>query len=148
MDISEKEPLIYDLALDAPIQKVWQAISDKDKMVQWYFPMMEDFKPQVGFVTQFDVVHPESGNHYQHKWTVTEALDQRKLSYEWNYPDYPGNGLLTFELEPNGDKTHLKLTFKALESFEPQKYPELSMANFNEGWTYFTNALADFVNKQ
>lgn len=145
MDATEKQPLVLTRTYDAPVGKVWRALTDKEQMVQWYFPMMEDFRPEVGFTTEFDVVHPESGNHYLHRWTVTEAVHERKIAYEWKYPDYPGNSVVSFELEPEGEKTKLTLTFRVLETFEPKKYPELSIKGFTEGWTHFVDVLGKFV---
>ncbi len=39
----KKEPLIVERTYAAPVQQVWDAITNPDKMRQWYFPM-EGFK--------------------------------------------------------------------------------------------------------
>ena len=36
-------------------ETVWQAITDKDQMRQWFFEEMTDFDPVPGFETQFTV---------------------------------------------------------------------------------------------
>jgi uncharacterized protein YndB with AHSA1/START domain len=41
-------PVIIEVTLNAPAERVWQAITEKDKMKQWYFEVPE-FKPEVGF---------------------------------------------------------------------------------------------------
>ena len=46
------EPVINEVLLNAPVAKVWKAITDKDDMKQWYFDLAE-FKPEVGFEFQF-----------------------------------------------------------------------------------------------
>jgi hypothetical protein len=50
---------------------VWNAITDPDQMRQWYFPMLESFKPEVGFEIQFDV--PHNDKIYQHLWKVNRC---------------------------------------------------------------------------
>jgi len=55
---------------------VWKAITDKDQMKQWYFDTIDDFKPEVGFQTQFKV---RNGNKdYLHIWKVTEVETGKK----------------------------------------------------------------------
>ncbi|NMH28118.1 SRPBCC family protein [Flavobacterium silvaticum] len=146
MHESEKKPLILERIYDSPVSEVWQALTDVSKMKQWYFPMLEDFKPEVGFTTEFTVPHP-NGNQYVHRWTVTEAVPQKTIAYDWKYPDYEGMGNVRYDLEEADGKTKLTLTFRILESFDPDKFPELSMKNFTEGWTYFVKAIEDYLKK-
>ena len=61
----------------------------------------------------------------------------KKISVEWKYGGYPGNSLLSFELDEQGNKTKLILTHEGLETFIPEKHPELAKQNFMEGWTQF-----------
>ena len=42
------EPIILERTLDAPVSKVWKAITDKNEMKQWYFNLA-DFKAEIGF---------------------------------------------------------------------------------------------------
>ncbi len=44
----------------------WQAITDPEQMRQWYFPMLPDFKAEVGFSVEFNV-ECEGGN-FLHQW--------------------------------------------------------------------------------
>jgi len=46
------EPIVIERTFDAPVAKVWKAITDKDAMKQWYFDLPE-FKAEVGFEFQF-----------------------------------------------------------------------------------------------
>ena len=48
----KREMVVVEELIDAPVEKVWQAITDKDKMKKWYFDL-EEFKPEVGFEFQF-----------------------------------------------------------------------------------------------
>ncbi len=39
------KPLVFERTLNAPVNAVWEAITDKDKMKQWYFDLAA-FKPE------------------------------------------------------------------------------------------------------
>ena len=129
--------------LDAPIGKVWHALTDVGAMRQWYFPMLEDFRPRVGFETEFVVSH--NGKDFPHIWKVTEAQPKKVIAYDWRFGGYPGNSNLRFTLIPDGDKTELKLEHVNLSSFEPQKHPELSAGNFKMGWEQLLAGLVKFL---
>ena len=59
----KNEPVVVERMLDAPIERVWQAITDKDQMKQWYFDLPE-FKPVVG--TEFSFEGGPPGKVYIH----------------------------------------------------------------------------------
>ena len=141
------EPLVIEQTFDAPIWPVWNAITDKDEMRQWYFDLKE-FKAEIGFQTQFDV--DNNGVAYTHIWRVTEVVPLKKISYEWKYGGYPGNSLVSFELFAKGNKTGIKLTHERLDTFLPAVNPALAKENFIQGWTRFIGTnLKEFVeNKQ
>ncbi|SCY65607.1 SRPBCC family protein [Flavobacterium caeni] len=128
---------------DAPVEKVWRALTEPDQLKQWFFPMMADFKPAVGFTTQWDVTH--NGRLYPHKIVVTEAIPNKRIAYTWQYVGYPGNSVVCFALEPLGDQTQLTLTHTITESFESERYPDFSNENFKQGWTHFVGSLQNFV---
>ena len=143
----KKQTVTLDRTFDAPVEKVWQALTDISKMREWYFPMLEDFKPEVGFTTEFNVV--KDGKDYLHIWKVVEVIPNKKISYEWRYGGFPGNSLLTFELTSIDGKTRLVLTHDHLESFEGDIHPALAPSNFLQGWTYFMNiGLPEWIGKQ
>ena len=48
----KNEPFVIERTFNAPIEKVQNAITDKDEMTQWYFDI-KTFKPEVGFEFQF-----------------------------------------------------------------------------------------------
>lgn len=144
---SEKEALIFKKYLNATADKIWGALTDPEAMRQWYFPMLPGFKPEIGFEVRFDVVHPESGKTYPHLWTITEAKAGKRLAYDWKYVGYPGLGNVSFLLEQEGNLTLLTLEFKVLRTFNPEKYPELSTANYTEGWKQILKSLQEFIKK-
>jgi len=141
------EPLVIERTYNAPIKRVWEAITDLEKMKQWYFSTLTEFEPEIGFETIVDVKH--NGKILPHIWKVTDVIPGKKISYEWKFGGYHGNSLLTMELFAIDEKTRIVLTHAGLESFEGDKYPEFAKSNFVEGWTYFIGkALKEFVEQQ
>ena len=139
----ENEPFIIERTYNAPIFKVWKAITEKDEMKKWYFDLTE-FKTEVGFEFQF-VGGPEDGKQYLHVCKITEVIKEKKLAYSWRYDGYEGNSFVTFELFEEGTKTRLKLTHASLETF-PNNNPDFAKKNFAEGWTHIIGtALKEFV---
>lgn len=126
----KNEPLVLERTFNAPVDKVWKAITDKDSMKQWYFDL-EEFRPEVGF--EFRFTGGAEDKPYLHLCKVTEVIEGRKLTYSWRYDGYAGNSFVTFELFPEGDKTRLKLTHTGLETF-PADNPDLRKENFVAGW--------------
>jgi uncharacterized protein YndB with AHSA1/START domain len=144
-ELIEESPVVIERIFNAPAPTVWQAITDLHHMKQWYFPMLESFKPEVGFETSFNVSH--GGNNFLHIWKVTEVVPGKKIAYSWKYGGYPGGSVVTFELFPEGNQTKLRLTHEGLENFAPDTHPELARPNFIQGWTHFSTALQNYVEK-
>jgi len=137
------EPFVIERTYNAPIDKVWQAITDKDKMKEWYFDL-EKFKPEVGFEFQFTGGTEE--NKFLHLCKITEVIPGKKLTHSWRYDGYPGESFVTFELFDEGNKTKLKLTHAGLETF-PSK-PDFAKSNFEAGWTdIIGRSLLEYLDK-
>ena len=124
-------PLVVERVFNAPIEKVWKAITEKEEMKQWYFDLAE-FKAEVGFEFRFYGGPPEK--QYLHLCKVTEVVPGNKLTYSWRYDGYEGNSFVTFELFAEGKTTRVKLTHAGLETF-PKENPDFARKNFAEGWT-------------
>jgi uncharacterized protein YndB with AHSA1/START domain len=143
-ETQSSEAVILERTLNAPVAKVWKALTDVDQMRQWYFDLKE-FKPQVGFEFEFVVEH--EGNTYHHLCRVTEVIPQQKIAYTWRYKGEPGNSLVTFELFAEGDKTRLKLRHSGIETFP--KTPAYARKNFETGWTAILDSeLKQFVEQK
>ena len=137
------EPLIVERTLNAPVARVWQALTDVNQMRDWYFDLKE-FKPEIGF--EFDFIVEHEGMKYHHLCKVTEVMPQRKIAYTWRYQGEEGNSLVTFELFADENKTRLRLTHEGLETFP--KTPAYARKNFEAGWTSITSELQKFVERK
>ena len=139
----KNKELIIERLLNAPIEQVWKAITEKDLKKQWYFDL-EEFKPEVGFKFQF-TGGPSPEKQYLHLCEITQVVPNQKISYTWRYDGYEGNSLVSFELFEEGNKTLLKLTHSGLETFLKTN-PDLAIHNFEEGWNSILNVgLKDFL---
>src|ERR1700712_5155833 len=138
------EPFIIERIVNAPIEKVWKAITNKDDMKQWYFEIA-DFKAEVGFEFEF-----EGGTEactYLHKCRVTEVIPLKKLTHSWRYDGYEGNSFVTWELFAEGDKTRIKLTHEGLETFPP--LADFARTNFEMGWNHIVGkSIIEFLEKE
>ena len=124
------EAVMIERTFNAPVARVWKALTNADEMRVWYFDLKE-FKPEVGFEFEFTVEH--EGTKYHHLCKITEVIPQKKIAYTWRYAGEEGNSLVTFELFTDGGKTRLKLTHDGLETFP--KLPAYAKTNFEKGWT-------------
>jgi uncharacterized protein YndB with AHSA1/START domain len=140
----KEKPIVVERTLDAPIGKVWKALTDKDQMKEWYFDL-STFKPELGFEFQFE--GGKDDRRYLHLCKVTELVKEKKITYSWRYDGYEGISYVSFELFAEGDKTRLKLTHKNLESF-PKSNPDFAKENFDGGWTQIIgSSLPAFLEK-
>jgi uncharacterized protein YndB with AHSA1/START domain len=127
----EAKPLIVERTYNAPIEKVWKAITDKDQMKEWYFNL-EEFKAEKGF--RFSFMGGDDKVQYKHNCEVIEVEPPNKLSHTWTYEDQEGHSVVTWELFKEGEqKTRVKLSHEGLGSF-PQGDPNFAVASFTQGW--------------
>jgi uncharacterized protein YndB with AHSA1/START domain len=137
------EPFIIERLVNAPVEKVWKAITDKEQMKQWYFDIPE-FKPEVGFEFRFD--GGADDRIYTHLCKIIEVVPNRKLKHSWRYKDYEGESFVTWELFPEGNGTRIKLTHEGLETFPP--LADFAKENFVAGWTEIVGKnIKEFVEK-
>jgi len=139
-----QEPIVIESTFDASADKIWQGITDKEQMKQWYFDL-PDFKPEVGF--SFDFEGGKDDKVYVHKCVVTEVVPKKRLSYSWHYEGYPGKSLVSFELLRDGTATTFRLIHSGIETF-PANNPDFAKENFSIGWNYIIGtSLKSFLDK-
>lgn len=138
------EPFVIERTFNAPVEKVWTAITDRNQMKQWYFDI-DKFEPEVGF--EFTFLGENEGRRFVHLCKIREVIPQKKLCYSWRYEGYEGNSFVTFELFEEGSATRVKLIHEGLETF-PANNPDFAKENFAAGWNYIVgSSLKDFVEK-
>jgi len=65
-------------------------------MRQWYFPMLPDFKAEVGFSVEINVEC--EGRNFLHQWEVLDLDAGRRIVYSWRYGGVPGDSKVSWEL--------------------------------------------------
>lgn len=124
------QPFVIERMLNAPAEKVWQAITDKEHMKKWYFDIPA-FRPEIG--CEFTFEGQDGPTTYVHLCKITELIPGQKITYSWRYEGYEGISYVSFELSAEGEKTKLRLTHTGLESF-PQNNPSFAKECFAKGW--------------
>ncbi|MGK4569163.1 SRPBCC family protein [Flavobacterium sp. 3HN19-14] len=110
----DNQPVKIERTFDAPISKVWHALTDNEQLKQWYFQLPE-FKPEIGF--EFSFLAGSDDKKWMHICKVTQLIPVKKIAYTWRYEGQPGNSEISFELFDEGEKTRLLLIHTGLESF-------------------------------
>lgn len=128
------QPVIVEQLLNASVNKVWKAVTDRDLMVKWFFDNIPSFKPETGFKTQFNVVSGE--RNFLHLWEVTKVIPEKKITCNWRYEGYEGLAEVTFELFEKGNSTNFKVTAEVKEDFT-DGIPEFERESCVGGWEYF-----------
>jgi uncharacterized protein YndB with AHSA1/START domain len=83
--------------LNAPIQKVWDAVATAEGIASWFMP--NNFQPQLGFEFQLD-----AGPYGKSHCKVTELDPPNKLSFRWGK-----DWTISFLLEDEDGKTAFTL---------------------------------------
>lgn len=139
-----REPFTIEETYNAPIGKVWSALTDRSEMKQWYFDIKE-FKPEVGFEFQFYGGTEE--RQYLHLCKIVDVVKEQKIAYTWRYKGFEGDTLVTFELKNENGKTHVKLAHEGVETFQKDN-PDFAAENFAAGWTeIIKRMLKDYLEK-
>lgn len=144
-EMKSQDPIIVEQTFDIPIKKIWWALTDIDEMKKWYFDNIPAFKPEVGFKTSFQVFVQD--RVFTHLWKITEVVPPHIIRYNWKFEEYPGESLISFELQEKGNQVKLRLTAEVLKDF-PSDIPEFKRESGLNGWNYFIKkSLKEYLSK-
>lgn len=124
------------LVFNAPIQKVWTAVSTAEGITAWFMP--NNFQPIEGY--EF---HLDAGPFGKSPCKVTEVSPPNRLSFEWGR-----DWSLTFELKEQGDQTEFTLIhagWNAEQVTEFGETHELVRERMGQGWVGLVGKLAAYV---
>jgi len=130
--------------IDAPVSKVWEALTSPALIKQYFFgtTVISDWK--VGSPIRFTGTW--EGKEYEDKGTVLK-FEKGKV-FQYNYwssfsplPDLPENySVLTFELTPHGSTTELLLTQDNIPN-------EAALEHTGKNWDGVLGAMKKLVEK-
>lgn len=133
MKVSD-EPIVVEQSFENSTEEVWLAITELNRMREWFFDNIEEFEPKIGFKTSFAV---QSGERtFTHLWEITEVVPLHKITYRWHYTEYPGDSFVKFELNEKAGFTRLRLSTEVIVDF-PDEIPEFKRESAVHGWNYF-----------
>lgn len=125
------------LVLNAPIQKVWNAVSTAEGIAAWFMPP-NDFQPVVGHA-----FHLDAGPFGMSPCKVTVIDPPHRLAFDWGK-----DWTLTFELNELGDKTEFTLIHSGWDADRVtefgQPHSEIRERMFH-GWVGIKDKLASYV---
>ena len=137
------DPVVVTQKFAESLDRVWQAITQRDQMQEWFFSEIESFEPITGFETRFNVVC--ENKNYLRVWKLLDVVPGEKIVYDWRYDGLPGAGKVTWELQESDSGTQLTLTNEIVETF-PEDDPNFKRESCEAGWGYFINEqLPDFL---
>ena len=140
-----ESPIIVEAVFENSLESVWSAITDVEKMREWFFENIPSFKPEVGFEVEFNVDAGERS--FLHKWKITKVIPRRIIEYNWKYGGYLGDSYVSFNLEHENGLTRLRLIHTTTEDF-PEEVPEFKRESGVAGWQYFIkNRLMEYLQK-
>ena len=131
---------------NAPIDKVWEALTNPDHMRKWYFDL-PGFKAEEGYA--FSFYGGDDQRQYHHLCSVTKVVPGKKLAYTWQYEGIENLSEVTFELfQENNNTPRIKLTHTGVDGFAVAipNDPNFARSSFAAGWTSIIGTnLKDFV---
>jgi uncharacterized protein YndB with AHSA1/START domain len=125
--------------IDAPVDRVWRAITDHEEFGQWFGVKLE--QPfTAGGDSSGHITYPG----YEHiRWhaKVVAVERPRLFSFTWHpyaidpNVDYSGETptLVEFRLEPKGQGTHLTVVETGFDKIPPHRQPDALRMN-DSGW--------------
>ena len=87
-------PIIVEHSYFASQVKVWAALTEHKQMLHWFFDNIPDFKPKIGFETQFIIKVQD--RTFTHLWKITDVTPKKSITYNWKYKEYTGEAFATF----------------------------------------------------
>lgn len=124
------------LVLNAPIQKVWDAVASSEGIAEWFMP--NDFQPVQGFA-----FHLDAGPFGKSPCKVTVIDPPNRLSFEWGQ-----DWTLTFELLDLEGKTEFTLIHSGWDVDKVTEFGQTHAAvreRMDHGWVGLVEKLSKFV---
>lgn len=134
--MADIQPIIKEVTVNAPISKVWGALTEKEQLAKW-FHASGDYTGEVGKTFHMDVTH--EGKDYQHTLTIREKIANKKLALDWHINGDAGQTHVIYDLEPEGNKTRVRVTHSGFEKYGAEG--EKNRNGYNQGWDHVLNKL-------
>lgn len=130
----------------APVDLVWEVITKREHLKNWYFDFTEDWKLSIGAVFEWEAGDTES-KLWLHRGEMLDIVDQKLLKHSWEYPGYSGYSVLSWNLQAlNNTTTEIELTHDFTIPFDVT-VKAFDRSNFEAGWTHILSInLQEYLN--
>ena len=125
-----------EIVIDAPVEKVWEHITDPAKIAGWLMP--NDFKPIVGRSFVMDC-----GEEGTISCVVKEIIPLKKLVYSFTTEKIRIETLVTITLDPESDGTRVTLVHSGWSALPPSD--QAISDEFEQGWSSKLLVLKDQI---
>jgi uncharacterized protein YndB with AHSA1/START domain len=145
----EYDSIEREIRIDAAPDIVFDVVSDPAHVQQWW-PDEARYEAAPGSAGEIIFSTP-AGKKVPVSFQVVDAVPSRLFSFRWTHPegDQPrtdNSFLVTFELEPAGDGTLLRMTETGFrEHGWAAAVLEQAYREHGEGWDYHLSRLAPYV---
>ncbi len=134
--------IISKVQIKEPASKIWEALTQKDKMKEWYFDI-PDFELREGSV--FNFYEPGGENKFHHRCVIREIVPDKKFSHTWTYPELSkGESLVTWFLTEKNGLTEVTVQHEGTKSFADAG-ADFAEENYQMGWDGFMSVLKNYV---
>ncbi len=124
------DPIEKKVTLNAPVQKVWKAITDPRELEKWMM-MTTTFEAEKGKEFTFKADPTEGWDGVFH-CKVQEIIQNKKIVFTWDTGFINAETIVTIELKENGGKTNLTLIHSGWEKMTANQ--EETKKSHSEGW--------------
>lgn len=139
--MTDDKTLVIDRVVNASAERVFAAFTQTAQLAQWYGPegmTAEVFENDVKPGGRYSLVMRSDEGEYFLSGAYEEIDPPNKLVMTWKWKTGEITSRVTVELNPEGDKTHLRLTHTG--------FAEASDATAHtEGWTSSLNDLERYL---
>jgi uncharacterized protein YndB with AHSA1/START domain len=144
---SAENKLVLERVFDAPLDRIWEAWSDRDQMAQWLGPRgftgeILKMDTRVGGSYRYVMRAPDGTAHWV-QGTYREIVPRERLVYSWIWTDAAGipsgpDTLVTVVFSSLGDKTRIKLEHTMFQTAGDRD-------NHQQGWSSCFDHFNDFL---
>lgn len=130
------ENIQHRITVDAPISRVWEALLDPGKVVQWLGCLQ--FQPQIGhvFYMQPDNNKRKSGSIVGATHCEVLAIEKEdKVVFSWFRPGMPKTTVTISLTEQSSELTEVRLTHDGWSQYSRDVVAQIRQA-LNSGWGF------------
>lgn len=134
----EKMQMVQEIEIEAPRQRVFQALTDPRELDRWWTSRAES-RAESGGSFRYDWIFPNAPerDHLQ-QGTYTEVKNGSRLAYPWQADGVPTE--VDFELTDAGEGTRLRMEHRGWRAGMQEAYER-----HTQGWGFFLGNLKSFL---